>query len=256
MIERFCLTRRLLYGIMEASNIRKDSAMRHYPPPLKCLTPILLTAIFASVISLCFCTSPSAPPSTLTDEGEIATTEPSPYSPAPALASLDFVSNGNGTCTVIGIGTHTDQTLIIPTFSPGGDLVTAIAPRAFYGNASLVAIHIPASVTHVGDLAFAASESLSFLSVSADNPSYTSLDGVLYSKDLSSLLLYPPCLGGSVLHIPISVTSIAPMALYRSDYLSSVLYDGSPADWESVSVGSKNYSLSALPVRCGMDDNS
>ena len=45
---------------------------------------------------------------------------------------LEFESNGDGTCTITGIGTCTDQNIVIPLESPDGDTVTLIGKYALY----------------------------------------------------------------------------------------------------------------------------
>ena len=67
---------------------------------------------------------------------------------------LVFESNGNGTCSLSGIGTCTDKRIVIPTTSPSGDSVTAIAPSAFVGCESFETVFIPATVKIIGVDAF------------------------------------------------------------------------------------------------------
>lgn len=45
---------------------------------------------------------------------------------------LEFESNGDGTCAIVGIGTCTDKDLVIPEKSPAGDIVILIGEYAFY----------------------------------------------------------------------------------------------------------------------------
>jgi len=45
---------------------------------------------------------------------------------------FEFESNGDGTCTIVGIGTCTDKDIVIPDKSPDGDTVTLIGEYAFY----------------------------------------------------------------------------------------------------------------------------
>ena len=45
---------------------------------------------------------------------------------------LEFESNGDGTCSIKGIGVCTDKDIVIPTKSPDGNIVTSIAEYAFY----------------------------------------------------------------------------------------------------------------------------
>lgn len=68
---------------------------------------------------------------------------------------LKFKSNGNGTCSLAGIGRCKDTDIIVPSVSPNGDRVTAIAASAFYNCIALDSIRIPESVTSIGNDAFA-----------------------------------------------------------------------------------------------------
>lgn len=45
---------------------------------------------------------------------------------------FEFESNGDGTCTITGIGTCTDKNIVIPAESPDGDTVTLIEEYALY----------------------------------------------------------------------------------------------------------------------------
>ncbi|MBO5295776.1 MAG: leucine-rich repeat protein [Clostridia bacterium] len=158
---------------------------------------------------------------------------------------LLFSSNGDGTCVLSGIGSCTDACVVIPTYAPSGELVTAVAPMALYGCESMTALQIPASVTSIGSLAFADCKSLSYISVAAENLAYRDVEGVLYSADLSVLLLYPPMRAGTSLTLLSATTKISDMAFYRCINLSRIVYTGTAEQWESISIGSKNYSLTA-----------
>jgi hypothetical protein len=46
---------------------------------------------------------------------------------------LECESNGDGTCTLIGIGICKDSVLVIPEKSQSGDVITKIGEQAFYG---------------------------------------------------------------------------------------------------------------------------
>lgn len=183
----------------------------------------------------------SAPPSELAAE---SATEPVPILPD-VSNGLQFTSLGNGTCALTGIGICADACVVIPEFSPFGDRVVEIAPRALCGVSSVTAIQIPASVRVIGEYAFAACESLMYISVSAQNPSFCDLEGVLYTSDRSVLLAYPAMRAGECAELYIATKKIADMAFFGCVYLKSIRYEGSPAEWEQISVGSKNYSLIA-----------
>ena len=48
-----------------------------------------------------------------------------------ASSGLEFESNGDGTCSIIGLGICTDTDIVIPIVSPDGDIVTLIEEYAF-----------------------------------------------------------------------------------------------------------------------------
>ena len=165
--------------------------------------------------------------------------------------SLSFASAGDGTCTVVGIGSCTDACVVIPAYSPAGDKVTTVAARALYGQKQINAIQIPATVEHIGALAFANCPNLVYISVSDQNEEYCDIDGILYTSDGRELLLYPPMRAGASVTISLVTTEIAEMAFYNCAYLSHVYYTGTPEQWERIRIGAKNYSLTAAAKTFG-----
>ena len=71
-----------------------------------------------------------------------------------ASIGLKFTSNGDGTCTLSGIGSCTDNSIVVPATSPAGDTVTAVAASAFSDNTTITSIILPDSISSVGDNAF------------------------------------------------------------------------------------------------------
>lgn len=165
--------------------------------------------------------------------------------------SLAFAPAGDGTCTVVGIGSCTDSCVVIPSYSPAGDRVTSVSARAFYGQKQINAIQIPPTVEHIGALAFANCQNLVYISVSDSNEEYCDIDGILYTSDGRELLLYPPMRAGASVTISLVTTEIAEMAFYNCAYLSHVYYTGSPDAWERITIGAKNYSLTAAAKTFG-----
>lgn len=76
--------------------------------------------------------------------------------------------------------------------------VCFIGYRAFYLCDNLVGITIPDSVTYIGDEAFSGCERLTEISVGKGNEKYCSQHGVLYSKDMTRLILCPCGKSGSL----------------------------------------------------------
>ena len=67
---------------------------------------------------------------------------------------LEYVSRGDGTCYVGGIGDCTDTEIKIPTASPEGDTVIGIGEGAFQDCYRVTAVELPETVTHIGTYAF------------------------------------------------------------------------------------------------------
>ena len=65
---------------------------------------------------------------------------------------LEFESNGDGTCILLGMGDFSGTELVIPPVFEG-DTVTEIDRRAFQ-NEAITLVKIPASVTDIGNYAF------------------------------------------------------------------------------------------------------
>lgn len=166
----------------------------------------------------------------------------------PITHSLEFLSNGNGTCSLVGIGTYKESYVSIPTKSPDGDVVIAISEKAFLGNSTIKAVEIPSTVMTIGDMAFSDCKSLLYITVDKSNNMFTDVGGVLYNKDLTSLLCYPSGSGVSTLSISSEITSISPMAFYNCNNLKTVIYSGSVKDWSEISIGEMNYGLFTASV--------
>ena len=69
--------------------------------------------------------------------------------------------------------------------------VTSIGSEAFRGCTGLTEITIPDSVTSIGSNVFSGCIKLESINVDSGNPIYSSVDGVLFSKDQTVLIKYP-----------------------------------------------------------------
>jgi hypothetical protein len=106
------------------------------------------------------------------------------------------------------------------------DGVKIIESTAFYGCTALDEIELPASISHLDTMALAGIETVS---VDSDNEKYSSSDGVLFNKDMTTLIQYK---SGSTLtsyYIPDTVTDIANAAFENSKNLKSVTISDSVA---------------------------
>ncbi len=191
-----------------------------------------------------------SPPAENEETSEEETTTEEVTTEAPREKSLAFTSNGNGTCTVTGLGDITDSCIIIPEKSPDGEVVTGIGDKAFYGNISINAVQIPSTVTHIGNMAFGGCTSLIYISVNKDNKSFTDVNGILFSADMEKLIHYPALKGDDTLTLQGTLTSILDMAFYNCSALKYINFDGTMSEWASVRIGELNYGLFAVAVSC------
>ena len=99
--------------------------------------------------------------------------------------------------------------------------LTTIGDNAFRGLGKLTTVTIPAEVTSIGGSVFSYCGGLTQINVEAGNQKYTSVDGVLYTKDLTGLVMCPN--GLTSVTIPESVTSIGPGAFIGCGKLTSVM---------------------------------
>ena len=99
--------------------------------------------------------------------------------------------------------------------------VTTIGESAFSDCSGLTSVTIGNSVTSIGEGAFENCSNLEEIIVSADNPAYSSLDGVLYNKDKTELLKWPD--KKLNVTIPNSVTTIGESAFSYCDGLISIV---------------------------------
>lgn len=129
--------------------------------------------------------------------------------------------------------------------------------------ASFSKIHIPKTTTLIAKDAFAGSMGMTEITVHKDNPNYTAVSGVLYSKDRKILIKYPEAKADESFKIPGSVTVINEGAFVRVDNLTEVIiptsiklinnnafvmcnnlrdvrYKGTANQWKSMQIGYMN----------------
>ena len=105
------------------------------------------------------------------------------------------------------IGTHAFQKYSYLTSVNIPASVTSIGDYAF-SSSGLTSVTIPENVTSIGTGAFAGCGSLSSFSVEQGNQTYTAIDGILFSKDGSTLIQYPAGKEGTSYVISDTVTSV------------------------------------------------
>lgn len=129
------------------------------------------------------------------------------------------------------------------------DTLESIKSNAFENCSSLQRMHFPAAVSELSANVFSGCISLSEVTVAAENPYYTAVDGVLMTADQATLVYYPPCSSQSdytipetvktidsyafqdamqlqFLTVPETVETIEPYACYDANSLKEVMLNG------------------------------
>lgn len=100
--------------------------------------------------------------------------------------------------------------------------VTSIEGCAFQDCSSLTSINIPKSVTSIGNGIFMDCSSLHEITVDDENSYFTSINGVLYSKNVTKIYCYPAGLKETTFTIPKTVRSIEPCAFFGCSSLTNI----------------------------------
>ncbi|MGD1089096.1 MAG: leucine-rich repeat domain-containing protein [Verrucomicrobiota bacterium] len=178
--------------------------------------------------------------------------------------------------SVISIGNYAFEDCINVTSVTISDSVTSIGEYAFEGCSSLTSVTIPASVISIGDEAFSYDTSLTAITVDALNPAYTSVAGVLFNFNQTTLIQYPAgnsgtsytvsnsvtsigdaafayCSSLTSVTIPASVTSIGEYAFEECPKLTSVYFEGNAPTGDSSVFLFDNLEVYYLPGTTGWD---
>ena len=154
------------------------------------------------------------------------------------------------------------------------DSVTSIGSYAFEDCTSLTSITIPDSVTSIDEDAFRFCDKLNQINVDTANTVYSSVNGVLFDKDKTELIIYPEgkadasyaipnsvtsignyafflCSSLTSITIPNGVTSIGNSAFYKCSSLKDVYYSGTQEQWEKISIDDCNSSLTSAKIHYG-----
>ena len=133
--------------------------------------------------------------------------------------------------------------VVIPKTIEGYE-VKWIGDRYFYGamffqdRAGITSVVIPSSVISIGESIFSGCTSLAKITVSPDNKNYSSVDGVLFNKDMTILIRYPEGAADSSYVVPNSVVEIYSNAFIGCNFIKSItlskglkkIYDGTFAN--------------------------
>lgn len=131
-------------------------------------------------------------------------------------------SVSNDEATITDVDTSISGDIIIPSIL-GGYPVISIGIQAFIYCKSVESITIPDSVTSIEEMAFTYCSNLKRITVDSDNTAFSSDEnGILFNKNKTELILYPPGDSGRNYVIPDNVTTIGVAAFAFCTNLESV----------------------------------
>jgi hypothetical protein len=128
--------------------------------------------------------------------------------------------------------------------------VTNIGIASFSGCSSLTAVTIPQQLTSVGPLAFQSCAGLKTITVDPLNPSYSSVEGILFDKSQHALLECPGGKSGSFI-VPVSVTLIGDNAFWFCSGMSGLYFQSSPPALGLVPFSACGVTIYYLPGTTG-----
>lgn len=191
------------------------------------------------------------------------------FSDCSQLASITVDPQNAHYSSSDGILFDKSQSLILQV--PGGRVgscavpgtVRSIASSAFQYCRKLTSVAIPASVTNIGVQSFGACSSLISISVDTNNSLYASVEGVLFNRELTTIIACPGgkvgsytisngvveigdygfylCLGLTNIVIPESVTTIGRGGFFGCSSLTSILIPSS-----ITTIGASAFGATAL----------
>lgn len=134
----------------------------------------------------------------------------------PAYYAEDGVLFNKGKTLLLAYPMNKQGAYVIP------NTVTSLGEYAFFACEKLTSITLPQGVTSFGEDVFDQCFGLTAFNVATDNSAYYSEDGVLYNKDKTKILIYPPSKQGDY-SILSSVKSIEQKAFYWAKALTGVI---------------------------------
>lgn len=133
---------------------------------------------------------------------------------------FSYVENEDGTITIEMVDPKVTGSVTIPD-KINKKAVTKVSTYAFWDCVNITEINIGANITQIGQMAFMNCPSLERINVAEENTAYTSLNGVLVNKTMTTLIKCPAKIEGEFI-MPDTVKTIAQYSFFDCAKLTSV----------------------------------
>lgn len=150
---------------------------------------------------------------------------------------------------VTSIGDHAFCSLVNLTDISIPESVTSIGDISF-SNVGLTEIHIPSKVNDLQRSIFGNNKTLKII-ISEDSLYYTTIDDVIYSKDMSELVIYPDWKEDKSFTVPDGVTTLKDSCFFSNGYLQELILSDTVTDVGKCSI-SFCINLKSLKLSSGL----
>lgn len=135
---------------------------------------------------------------------------------------------------VTSIGDHAFCTLTNLKDISIAESVTSIGDIAF-SNIGLSEIYIPSKVNNLQHSIFESNKTLKIV-ISEESPYYTTVDDVIYTKDMSTLVIYPEWKEDKSFTVPNGVTTLENQCFFNNNYLEELILPDTVTDIGNSSI--------------------
>lgn len=129
-----------------------------------------------------------------------------------------------------------------------GEGVESLAAWSFENSWALTEIHIPASVSYIDAEAFKWCDKVEAFTVDENNQWYTAVDGVLFTKDMTTLIRYPWAKPDTTYTVPDGVTVLQATCFEGSGNLTSITLPNELETIEWWALSNLNVSELVIPA--------
>ncbi|MBR4626850.1 MAG: leucine-rich repeat protein [Ruminococcus sp.] len=205
-----------------------------------------ITAFLASLV-IAFSAVSAYAPAVSADETTISASESTEDSGLKVSGSFSYsITHDNTVC--IEDCTSTDKDLVVPA-EIDGIAVTDLGMRAFGSTPDQVyeTITLPDSLSYISSYnPFIYCPSLKEIKLGSGNKDYVLADGVLFTKDMKTLICYPPKKTGDSYTVPDGIEALATAAIYSTE-LSTINLPTSLKSVDDYAL-STNHKLKAIDL--------